>query len=270
MVVGVLILLIVFCIGAGWQDFYSELTSVATNDLVVVQDVSDTTDDSNGTTKYATADNLVKAVMPAPGTIGGTTPAAATFTEITVSKTSGVAGKMGVYEANSTDTSLVGFKGPASVADDLHYIFSNTDPAGYETWFFGAESSNESQISLSRVYDAIEIVLDGSGSVIETGVVGDIELPAAFEVERVTMLADQTGDIVIDIWVDTYANYPPTDADTITAAAVPTISSAVKSQDTSLSGWTTTLAAGSIIRYNVDSCTTIEQCTISLKGYWKY
>jgi len=79
------------------------------------------------------------------------------------------------------------------------------------------------------------------------------------------MLADQSGSIVVDIWKDTYANFPPTDADTITASAPPTISSAQKSQDAILTGWTKAISAGNILAFNVDSCTTITRVTISLK-----
>ena len=80
-----------------------------------------------------------------------------------------------------------------------------------------------------------------------------------------TLLADQSGSIVVDVWKDTYANYPPVDADSITSSAVPTISSATKSQDSSLSGWTTAISAGDILGFNVDSISTCERVTISLK-----
>jgi hypothetical protein len=121
------------------------------------------------------------------------------------------------------------------------------------------------QDACDLVRSAIEFVVDGGGSAIGTGVAGDIEIPFNCVIQRCTLLADQSGAIAIDIWVDTYANYPPTDADSITAAAVPEIAaSGVKDQDTSLSGWTTSLSAGDTMRFNVDSCTTITRCTLSL------
>ena len=111
---------------------------------------------------------------------------------------------------------------------------------------------------------AIGITIDGGGSAITTGIKGDIYVPFACTITAVTMLADQSGSIVVDIWKDTYANYPPTDADSITASAVPTITTAVKSQDTSLTGWTTSVSAGDTLRFNVDSVTTIERVTLVL------
>ena len=111
----------------------------------------------------------------------------------------------------------------------------------------------------------ITFIIDGGGSVIAVGEKGHLEIPFACTIQRATMLADQSGSIVVDIWKDSYANFPPTDADSITASAPPTISSAQKSQDSTLTGWTKDIAAGDIMAYNVDSCTTITRVTISLK-----
>lgn len=113
--------------------------------------------------------------------------------------------------------------------------------------------------------DAIEFVIDGGGSAITTGIKGDIEVPFGCTITRATAALDQSGSIVVDIWKDTYANYPPTDADSITASAPVTVSSATKSQDSTLTGWTTSVAAGSILRFNVDSADTCTRATISLK-----
>lgn len=111
----------------------------------------------------------------------------------------------------------------------------------------------------------IEFVINGGGAVITTGVKGYLEIPFACTITQVTTLADQSGSIVVDIWKDTYANYPPTVADTITASAKPTLSSAIKAQDATLTGWTKTIAAGDILGFNVDSVATVKEVTISLK-----
>lgn len=113
--------------------------------------------------------------------------------------------------------------------------------------------------------DKTGITLDGGGGVITTGIKGDIEIPYACTINSVTLLADQSGSIVVDIWKDTYANFPPTNEDTITASSPPTISSATKSQDSTLTQWITSLSDGDILRYNVDSCTDITRCTLILK-----
>lgn len=112
---------------------------------------------------------------------------------------------------------------------------------------------------------SITFIIDGGGSAITTGIKGDLEIPFACTITQWTLLADQSGSIVVDIWKDTYANYPPTGADTITASAKPTISTATKGQSSTLTGWTTTISAGDTLRFNVDSITTIARVTLSLR-----
>lgn len=112
---------------------------------------------------------------------------------------------------------------------------------------------------------AINFVIDGGGIAITTGVKGFIVVPFACTITAVRLLADQSGSIQVDIWKDTYANYPPDNDDSITdAGTTPVISSAVKSEDTSLTDWTTSVAAGDILGFNVDSCTTITRCTVEI------
>lgn len=113
----------------------------------------------------------------------------------------------------------------------------------------------------------IVIVIDGGGSTITTGVKAACDFHATFPftITGWTILGDQSGSIVVDVWKDTYANFPPTVADTIAGSEKPTISSAVKGQDTSLSTWTdTTIVSGDVLRFNVDSVTSLTACTIVL------
>lgn len=111
----------------------------------------------------------------------------------------------------------------------------------------------------------IMFTIDGGGSAITTGIKGDIQMDFGCAINAATLLADQTGSIVLDLWKDIYANYPPTVSDTITASAKPTLSSATKSQDTTLTGWTVNVNAGDIIRVNVDSAATVTRVLLALK-----
>lgn len=113
--------------------------------------------------------------------------------------------------------------------------------------------------------DAITFIIDGNGGAITTGVKGFLEIPWDCTIESVTLLNDQTGSIVVGLWVDSYANYPPTVADSITSATPPTVASGMKSQDETLTGWTTALTKGQIIGFNVNSATTVERVTVSIK-----
>lgn len=111
----------------------------------------------------------------------------------------------------------------------------------------------------------IIFVKDNNGVVIPTGIQGDIHVPFACTITGIFIFTDATGSIVIDLWKDTYANFPPTDADTITASAPVTISSAQKATDTTLTGWTTSVTAGDIIRVNVDSASTVTRFTLAIR-----
>jgi hypothetical protein len=111
---------------------------------------------------------------------------------------------------------------------------------------------------------AIVYVIDGGGSAITTGVKGFIGVPFNCSIVAAHLMADQTGSITIDIWKDIVANYPPTDADTITGGNEPAISGGVEDGDTALIGWTTNVSKYDILGFNVDSCATITRCTIEL------
>jgi hypothetical protein len=110
----------------------------------------------------------------------------------------------------------------------------------------------------------IGLRIDNGANVIPTGVNGNLVIPFACTIPQWTLLANESGSVVIDIWKDSYANYPPVVGDSITASAKPTISSADKGQSSTLTGWTTSFAAGDILRFNVDSVTSIKAVDINL------
>jgi hypothetical protein len=94
-------------------------------------------------------------------------------------------------------------------------------------------------------------------------------VPFNCTITQSTLLADQSGSVVVDIYKCSYSDFaPPThpaSGDKITASAPPTITSAEKSQDTTLTGWTVSLSAGDILGYDVKSATSITRVVSSLK-----
>ena len=112
----------------------------------------------------------------------------------------------------------------------------------------------------------LTMTFDGGGSEIPDNQKAYLRVPFACTITGAYLIADVSGSMVVDVWKDTLANYPPTVADTITASAKPTISSSTKngSGDTTLTGWTKTLAEGDILIANVDSCTTITHAVLFL------
>lgn len=125
-----------------------------------------------------------------------------------------------------------------------------------------AQSDGLKWVDLTRT---LRVVLDGGGSAITTGAKKVyVTVPFDCTITKARLLADQSGSIVVDVWKDTYTNFPPTVADTITASAKPTLSSAQKSEDSTLTGWTTSLSAGDIIEVNVDSASTVTKVMLDL------
>jgi hypothetical protein len=110
------------------------------------------------------------------------------------------------------------------------------------------------------------VVIDGGGSDITTGVKGDVVIPYDMTITSWTLLGNQDGDIVISLWKSTYETFPPNLSGSITGSQKPTLDSADKAQSTSLTGWTTTITAGDIIRFNVDSCSGITRATLTIHG----
>lgn len=110
------------------------------------------------------------------------------------------------------------------------------------------------------------IVIDGGGSEIADGAKIHIpDMPAA-TVAAWTIAGDVSGSIVLDVWNDTYANSPPTVADTMIATGTkPTLSTAQFAQDTTVDWADVTIAAGSTLTVNCDSCTTITRVTLTLR-----
>jgi hypothetical protein len=111
---------------------------------------------------------------------------------------------------------------------------------------------------------SLGIVIDGAGSAITAGVKGYLKIPYNCTITSSEIVAKQTGSIIIDIWRDTYANFPPTDADSITASATPTLFSGQKSQDLTLTNWAASLTGGHYLAFNVDSVTGVTQATLTL------
>lgn len=113
---------------------------------------------------------------------------------------------------------------------------------------------------------AIHFTIDGGGSVITTGAKIWIRVPFAMIITGWDITAKQSGSCVIDVWKDTYTNFPPTVADTIAGSEKPTLSASQKNQDTSLTTWTTSVAKGDYIRINVDSASTVTIVYLTIYG----
>jgi hypothetical protein len=128
----------------------------------------------------------------------------------------------------------------------------------------GATGAQGAQGAATTTRDLI-MSIDGGGSAIAANTTVWFQVNYACTIQSWTLLADQSGSVTLDVWRDSYSNFPPTVADTITASAKPSISSATKNTSSTLTGWTASISAGDILKINVDSCTTIQRVVLILK-----
>jgi hypothetical protein len=226
--------------------------------------ITDTTIDAvfgtaSGTVCQGNDSRLSDSRTPTSHTHGNITNAGA------IGSTSGLpikTGTSGVLEAGAFGTGAGQFS-------EGNHVHGNVTSAGA----IGTTANRPIKTGTSGVLEAgsamlgsLGLVIDGAGSAITTGVKGYLRVPYACTINSVEIVADQSGSIVIDVWRDTYANFPPTVGDTIVASAKPTLSSAQKNQDTTLTGWTTSLSEGDYLAFNVDSATTVTRVALTIKA----
>jgi hypothetical protein len=118
---------------------------------------------------------------------------------------------------------------------------------------------------------ALGVTIDGAGAVITAGSKGYLYVPYDCTILQVAMLANQSGSIVVEVRRCTYTQFDaggthPVTGDKISASAPPTISSATKSKDSTLTGWTTTLANDDVLEFVVTgSPTSIQRLHLGMK-----
>lgn len=163
---------------------------------------------------------------------------------------------------------------PVDVNEDIITIDITQDLISASTDFLPVTLTLDLNSVLTDVQNnviAAQFIIDGGGSVIPQGLKGYLEIPFDCLITGVTLLADQTGSIHMDIWKTTYANFNagvthPVLADSIVASAPPSLVNAYKSQDLTLTGWTTTISRGDILAFVVsEAVISITRLTISIK-----
>lgn len=120
----------------------------------------------------------------------------------------------------------------------------------------------QSWINKLRVV-TLTFVIDGGGAAITTGDKGDLQIPFAGAIVGWSLLGDAAGSIVVEISKGTYANWPTVSV--ITASAKPTLVTSRKGTSTTLTGWTTAIAADDVLRIGVNSVTGMQRVVLVVK-----
>lgn len=111
-------------------------------------------------------------------------------------------------------------------------------------------------------------IMSGGGAQLSTGLQGSITVPFNALITSVSLIADQAGSVVLDIWKTPYSSYaPPTHpavGDSITASALPTLTSATKYTDSTMTGWTKVITANDVLAFNINSVTNITRLEVCL------
>ena len=160
---------------------------------------------------------------------------------------------------DSDTSNYVQITAPASVTSDYTITLPSSIGSANEILQVDA-TGNASFVSNTRT---LNFVIDGGGSAITTGIKGHIVLDGNYTVTGWTIIADQSGSIVVDVNRATYTNFPTTAS--IAGSELPTLSSAQKNEDLTLSTWTTTLSARDVLEFQVDSATTVTRVTVALR-----
>lgn len=110
---------------------------------------------------------------------------------------------------------------------------------------------------------SLQFLLNGEGSTPGTGVFAQISIPYACTIKGWVITADQSGSAVVDILRSTYAAFPTTAS--IAGTDKPTLTSAQKNEDLTLSGWgSTAINPGDILQASLSSVSTVTQVFVTL------
>jgi hypothetical protein len=111
---------------------------------------------------------------------------------------------------------------------------------------------------------AIQYVIDGGGSIVGTGLKGQINMPIGGTITGWTLTADQPGSAVIDVLRSTYANFSTT-VSIVGSGNGPNLSGVQKNQSLSLSGWTSiTLNQYDEVQFNVISASSVMRLNLTI------
>jgi hypothetical protein len=113
----------------------------------------------------------------------------------------------------------------------------------------------------------LNILIDGGGLPITTGVKGALKVALGYTMTawEIVSIDGTSGSIVVELWSDSYANFPPTGPDVVGGTEKPTLSSATKAQDVSLNGGAGyPIPAGNWIMWNVASASTVKNVAVAI------
>ena len=104
------------------------------------------------------------------------------------------------------------------------------------------------------------VTIDGNGGVITVGQKGYITVPYHGTITDWEIMADRAGACNIDVRKSTFATFPTQLS--ITGSAPITMSAALKASSSILTGWTSSISAGDVYGFTLNSATTITRLNL--------
>jgi hypothetical protein len=127
----------------------------------------------------------------------------------------------------------------------------------------GANYFTERGVATPAIVSTAGIAIDGGGSTPTTGSKGFLQVPFAGTITGWTLIADVSGSASITVKKSTFAAFPTNSS--IVASAPPTLSSQQNATSTTLTGWTTAVAAGDVLEFVLASATTVKRLVLELQ-----
>ncbi len=109
---------------------------------------------------------------------------------------------------------------------------------------------------------------DGGSGAIIVGKTCDLYVPFEFIITGWVILCEPSGTIVFDVQMDDLASFPPGPGDSICGGNLPEVITGRSASDNTLAGWvTTTVPAGSTLRFEPTAVTGVVSAQLMLIGY---
>ena len=109
-------------------------------------------------------------------------------------------------------------------------------------------------VAVGSAFGSFEYIIDGGGSVPGTGLRGTIQIPTNCTITGWSLIADAAGSAVIDVLKSNFATFPSNAS--ICGSDKPTLASSIKQANLTPVAWSTSLAQGDVVQFNLVSVTT--------------
>src|SRR5258706_9446935 len=166
------------------------------------------------------------------------------------------------WQGGETQNGAATFNGATNLAGNVTLNATTyTFGAGAATGFWNGIASNF----------CIEAAFDGGGSAITGTSFVFVEVPCNCTVKRITILGDQSGSAGVWVGTQTFAGFAGGSgfANISSSSPFPTpnisFSGTVKAQDSTLTGWTTAITAGTILGFFAGSNTSVSNAATSVQ-----